>query len=201
MIIQEFFTNFIASENLTLNNDCIKERCYEEQKAVNDCFKPLIFKDNYEKLNQLYSVVHHKVNEIHKAVGLSDEYDQEIMMAWANIDASLYATIPHAHVNTDQCVLFSGVYYVAVTENTSALEFHTPLAVQQAVLFSKYIKTYNSFTSGTYRYKPKTGDLIIFPSWLQHYTLPLVEKCDDERVSIAFNFRIKPKVALTYSVQ
>jgi uncharacterized protein (TIGR02466 family) len=199
MIIQEFFTNFIASENLTLNNDLIKARCYEEQEAVNDYFTPLIFKGRDESLAELFDVVYHRVNQLHNTVGLSDEYYQEILLSWANINGSPYAGVPHAHTQ-DQGVLFSGVYYVAATETTSALEFQTPIAAQQSVLFSKYVKTHNGFNSGTYRYRPKTGDLIIFPSWLQHYTLPLVEKCDDERVSIAFNFRIKPKIALTYGV-
>jgi uncharacterized protein (TIGR02466 family) len=190
MIIREFFTNFIASENLTLDNDRIKARCYEEQKTVNDYFAPLIFKGRDESLAELFDVVYHRINQLHNTVGLSDEYYQDILLAWANINESPYAGVPHAHTQ-DQGVMFSGVYYVAASETTSALEFQTPIAAQQAVLFSKYVKTYNGFNSGTYRYRPKTGDLIIFPSWLQHYTLPLVEKCDDERVSIAFNFKIK----------
>jgi uncharacterized protein (TIGR02466 family) len=53
------------------------------------------------------------------------------------------------------------------------------------------IKEQNSFTQSVVSVQPKTGSLIIFPSWLMHYVVPNENK--DDRISLAFNAEVRYK--------
>lgn len=51
------------------------------------------------------------------------------------------------------------------------------------------LKELNSLNSGEFYVEPKEGLLLIFPSWTLHYVTS--GQNDTERISIAFNIKLK----------
>ena len=61
--------------------------------------------------------------------------------------------------------------------------------IQEGYNFSYKILQNNIFNSRTYNASVKTGDIIIFPGWLEHQALP--NEDDAPRIIIGTNYFIK----------
>jgi len=85
--------------------------------------------------------------------------------------------------------MISGVYYIESDETSSPIIFNKPYFFTN--LFHETIKptfknkNNNQYNLDYYGFKPKTGDLYLFPSWLEHTVPP--QEIDKERWSLAFN--------------
>jgi uncharacterized protein (TIGR02466 family) len=184
MIIQNLFTNILAIEQDTnLDNKKLEKYCLNLNKNHKDKSNTIYFNFKEPQLKELFNLIYNKVNELHKNLELSDNYKQEFLNSWLNVSKNEYISIPHNHNDTFG-MMFSGVYYVN-TDNESSIEFVNPNKAQEFVLFSKTVKNFNTFNSNTMTFQPKTGDLIIFPSWLTHYVI--MKPNNKNRISIAFN--------------
>ena len=78
---------------------------------------------------------------------------------------------------------YSGVAYISVPEETKGsgvLQFLSG----QAKYYSNFIHA-TSRTRDNFIVEPREGDVILFPSAMQHYVEPL--ETDFDRISIAFN--------------
>jgi uncharacterized protein (TIGR02466 family) len=74
---------------------------------------------------------------------------------------------PHVHPKSH----ISGVYYVNVPQRPrpeGVIEFITPVGEQELQFFS-------SMAATSVNVQPSAGDLVIFPSYLRHYTHPFFE--------------------------
>lgn len=101
---------------------------------------------------------------------------------WFNINKKGSFNTLHNH----QGSILSGVYYVDVPDaGMGNIEF---LRDDDYQYYMPQLKKYNQFTSQKASYTPKTGMLLIFPSWLKHQVLP--NNSDKERVSISFNYGV-----------
>jgi len=82
----------------------------------------------------------------------------------------------HTHVPCD----VSGVYYVKTPnqKGNGDIFFLNPNQMQNTYVYRHL--------GDRQWYNPKEGDLILFPSWIQHGVIP--NKSEDDRVSIAFNW-------------
>lgn len=111
---------------------------------------------------------------------------------WANINRKGHHNVMHTHPGA----YWSAVYYVHVPEQTSEmshggdLEMLDPrgtLPIMYCPVLRFGIKGLTS--AGTSElHKPKTGDLVIFPSWLPHAVTPYIG--EEMRISIALNFSV-----------
>ena len=116
-----------------------------------------------------------------------DQYNI-VAEGWVNIGSKLSFNYPHTHPGFS----FSGVYYVKVPkkrEDSGLLQFLDPRgSVKPYVMGTKELKKpfKDNFTI-----VPDDNLLIIFPSWLQHWVTPNLQ--DEERISIACNFRYQEK--------
>lgn len=99
------------------------------------------------------------------------------IIAWANVhDGGGYNTL-HMHPNNQ----FSGCYYLKVPAGAGAIVFRDPrYASLMSPLNGKanFCKQFEVVT-------PKEGQLLLFPSWLEHRVES--NDADELRVSIAFN--------------
>lgn len=126
--------------------------------------------------------------DINQAISGGQIYDGKLELnAWANVNRPGDYNISHTH---PACV-WSGVYYVdagtpATTGRPKAgyLEFYDPRPGSEMMAIPG-----NMFGKARYE-KPKTGDIVMFPSWLRHQVHPYGGEGD--RLSIAFNIRIRP---------
>lgn len=103
--------------------------------------------------------------------------------SWANVSPRGAFHVVHRHGGYS----WSGVYYpAAIAQNDAGgrMELLDPRA-------NVAIPGVNEHSELRVIITPKAGLMVMFPSWLQHYVTP--HQSDTERVSVAFNLRIRPK--------
>ena len=88
----------------------------------------------------------------------------------------------HSHPGSQM----SGVYYFDVRSDSGELILHDPSS-DFKLWFDEGINPASPFrVMPNVRIKPKTGDFVVFPSWLPHSTLP--NKSKHDRIIFSYNF-------------
>jgi uncharacterized protein (TIGR02466 family) len=100
-----------------------------------------------------------------------------ITQSWANKGGKGQKHHSHVHPNS----IVSGVFYFQMDENLPPIQFKRPSHDS----FGLSIEEFNNFNSSTFILPVKNGELIIFPSSLEHSVPP--NKSDKERISLSFN--------------
>ena len=101
---------------------------------------------------------------------------------WANISERGGCNVPHTHSGG----LWSGVYFVSVPQGSKPLVLQDPRL--QAHIHSPIYQDPYEDRQGTWdriHHEPKETQLVLFPSWLEHYVEP--HEADEPRISISFN--------------
>lgn len=93
----------------------------------------------------------------------------------------------HAHENS----VYSGIYYIKCHENCGRLWFHHPYSIPT---FSSHtvqpeISEFDIYNSKRFFFDPKDGDLVLFPSHLEHRTEKNLS--GEDRICLAFNYFIE----------
>jgi uncharacterized protein (TIGR02466 family) len=105
------------------------------------------------------------------------------LFGWANLFTRGVYFNPHIHPDA----AWSGVYYIDAGDSGGdaggALMFGDPRAGAGMVLGDS--NRFDSASSAEHR--PRTGELLIFPSWLLHWVTPY--QSDRPRISVSFNAR------------
>jgi hypothetical protein len=108
----------------------------------------------------------------------------KLVCSWMLLGFPGCITSTHMHTNS----MFSGVFYIKSEENCGNIVF-TPYQSQMTYTtptVRPYPTEYNIFNSLTWTVTPKTNDLLVFPSHLQHEVTENVS--DTVRCAIAFNY-------------
>ena len=126
------------------------------------------------------------------------EIDDKVVMtqSWSTITKRGESHHIHDHANT----IFSLVFYVSSEGEKSGnfvFDFR-PSRLREGWNFSFKIKRYNTFNSTTWEYPVNTGDLIIFPAWMYHYTRK--NDTNKDRIVIAANYFIDDEIGSTEGV-
>jgi len=187
--IQHAFADFFVHEEIFINNDDICKFIYK-QKEKNE--GPSIWFDGTEpELAQFYGVVQTYLDAMHTKLSLYPKLKQRLFQAWANINMNEFISVPHSHSERAYAVI-SGVYYPKADENCHPIEFASNNRSVEHVIFPEIVDEVNEFNCGHKRIVPKTGTLLLFPSWLIHYVVP-VGTAKEDRISLAFNADMVPK--------
>ncbi len=101
---------------------------------------------------------------------------------WGNVNRPGYQHMAHAHSNN----FISGVYYVTAPENAGGIVFQDP-RLQNKVLVPA-IAEITDINSTAIRLPSVEGQMILFPSWLEHFTE--TNRSQVPRISIAFNLML-----------
>jgi uncharacterized protein (TIGR02466 family) len=86
--------------------------------------------------------------------------------------------------------VYAGVYYVTVPPevglkgSAGCLMFHDP---RNGAPMMQLVRGKNFYGSGSVQVCPKSGILVMFPSWLQHEVKPLLDGMSGPRIAISFN--------------
>jgi uncharacterized protein (TIGR02466 family) len=121
---------------------------------------------------------------IHEVLNVEDEVDFSITTSWVNRHRKNEFISKHGHSNS----MLSGVYYIETNSNTAPILFEKPYLYTN--LFHNTVQPNlkqvpkNQFNATVYTIRPVPGDLLIFPSWLEH-TVP--DQSSVDRFSLAFN--------------
>jgi uncharacterized protein (TIGR02466 family) len=115
--------------------------------------------------------------ECSKAELLPPEQRASISGAWSNIEAPGDFVRIHMHPWS----VWSGVYYAQVDDKTGDIYFEDPRPGAKATVWPHAQK----LTRGTVQFRPRPGMMLLFPSYLEHYTDP--NRSTRERICLAFN--------------
>ena len=92
------------------------------------------------------------------------------LFLWATACESCISHLPHVHEDS----LISGTYYVNVPKGSGSLMFQDPRGVITPF-------------GGKHEHVPESGQIIMFPPWLQHGVSPSCLESNEIRVSLSFN--------------
>lgn len=181
MIIQPIFSNFFSEVNLLekVNNDELYSK-YTNKLSNNSQIN--LFK---EEIEELWNSVEYNLNIIKKEVlGINDKYTIGLKEAWINKNQPSNIVDVHHHAG----YFLSAVYYVNAKAESSFLSFmNNNIIIEDKIpqaTHDNVLEKFNMFNCAKWNVESKTGNLVIFPSWLKHQ---VVNYSDDNRISIAFN--------------
>lgn len=107
------------------------------------------------------------------------EYGYKITSTWAIINPKYACNQSHIHGNN----LISAAYYVKFPKNSGNITFVDP---RPSTLFlNPRCQKTNSLNEQEVTVHPKTGALVMFPSYLWHWVAPNLS--DEDRVILSFN--------------
>jgi uncharacterized protein (TIGR02466 family) len=122
---------------------------------------------------------------VHQSLGIDDGIKFDISTSWANRYLNDELVIKHNHKNS----MISGVYYIETTATTAPIVFEqawSHVNLFHSTTTPTFKQTHaNEYNSTTHTIYPRTGDLLLFPSHLEH-TVPASDS-KDIRYSLAFN--------------
>lgn len=122
---------------------------------------------------------------IHDDLGVQDDIDYRITNSWINRHRKDEMNTIHWHSNA----VLSCVYYPQTPPNSGDIIFKRSHLFYN--LFHDTLRPefkdghYNQFNQDIHVISPTSGDLIMFPSHLEHVVVP--NKTNEERYSLAFN--------------
>ena len=125
----------------------------------------------------LFDKINMNVKEIEKNLGL--EKKLILHNLWCNINGLGSFNRPHSHPGS----VVSGVYYISIPKNSGSIVF---LNRDLDSFFKGHVNKYNEYNSTIWKINPKENECILFPSYLEHYVEPNLNK--KERISISFNY-------------
>ena len=153
-------------------------------------------KDNLhkdKKYNKLFKEIGKNINAFLTAKGYSnDKFDAHITKAWATYTVKNQHIASHKHTASH----FSFVYYVR-NDDMGNIRFEKELASQTGLFIpptDQYIVNWNQFNFSSYIFPVKTGNFIIFPSGLLHYTEINTKK--QARISISGDILLTMKAGV-----
>lgn len=129
---------------------------------------------------------------IHEILGVQDDLDFEIQNSWLNRHTKGQDNSIHWHSNA----MLSGVYYPLAKPEDGDILFkrsHLYYNLFHDTVRPNFKEGYdNQYNTDVYCITPVSGDLIIFPSHLEHMVIPNTN--DSERYSLAFNLFARGRV-------
>ena len=153
------------------------------EDAVDNLHRRTNYKDLFVELAK-------HVVEFIKAQGYdTDKFDVHFTKAWATYTAKGQFIASHKHTASH----FSCVYYVR-NDNMGNVKFEQELAAQTGLYVpptEQYIKNWNELNFASYTIPVQSGDFVIFPSELLHYTE--TNERDIPRISISADILLTMK--------
>jgi len=192
MLLSEIFVNFIALQELNLDNKSIIDYCYDlKEKDKGRVISNIhgwqsngIDWDKESPLNELFSESEKIFNNVHKHYKFKNTFKQEIINGWININQKDNYNVLHSHPRS----FFSGVYYPKAPTNSGNIVFKSPIVAHEWAIDDSLVESYNGYNSFNYRIEPRDNIFIVFPAWLEHHVLP--NESDEDRISIAINSKV-----------
>tara|TARA_R100001594_G_scaffold2921_1_gene11251 strand:- start:1102 stop:1650 length:549 start_codon:yes stop_codon:yes gene_type:complete len=177
------FSNYIHTDLLSLNTKKIKKEIFhikskDKGRTISNYggWQSQDFKKMNENFKILFKSINTSVKEVEKYLNLKKELSLDNY--WCNINYFGSFNRPHNHENST----VSGVYYVDVYNNSGNIVFMN----KNLNSFYTKINNYNEYNSSTFQLRPEKNLCVLFPSYLNHYVEPNLNK--KERISISFNY-------------
>ena len=180
-MIKNLFSTPIKIINLP-NFISVTEKIFSFMQIRKENFTKKLPRDEAEKIEELFK----EEAESYLKECAGRQIDLELTSAWLNITQKFEINSPHVHPNNT----VAGVYYINTNEKSGDLLLHDPKGSSSLIPHSDVTSNGDIYSNRTfYRYKPKVGDLILFPAYLIHSVE--ANMSDEIRISLAINFIYK----------
>ena len=131
------------------------------------------------------TIIEKYAQEMHNEFGFSSNLNQKISAMWININKRGVRNALHFHANS----FLSGVFYLQIKAKLEegSLSFRNPnsMMMMSQWISPGLIENFNPENVRGWQVCLSAGDLILFPSWLEHEVFPHNE--NEDRISISFN--------------
>jgi uncharacterized protein (TIGR02466 family) len=114
---------------------------------------------------------------------VSDDF--YITNSWTTLNTSGVGHKKHTHPNS----IISGVFYFDADESTAPATFHYKSPIFKDFAFDYHYTDHTIFNSSNWSFPVKTGSVLVFPSWVEHGSLP--NELSANRRLIGFNSFVK----------
>ena len=190
-MIQDIFKTPLYKESLSLNNKEMASYCLTLQKdnkgrTISNIggWQSDDLKGIHKPFEKLIDTIIIKGNSLAQTLDMNKV---RLYNIWVNINGYKDTNISHSHTHS----IFSGVYYVNVPNNSGNIVFeHPTYDTIQYDWNHDSVKSWNAYNSSLWTQVSKTGDMLLFPSWLKHYVKPNLNK-KEKRISLSFNLVYK----------
>jgi uncharacterized protein (TIGR02466 family) len=114
----------------------------------------------------------------------------ELNTMWANVNRGYDSNFRHHHWGFpfQNFNFLSGSYYVRCSAGHGAIKFIDERPSSKFAILEPFIQQSTKFNSNQFSIQPQAGDLVLFPSWLEHMVSGGTDQ--GERISIAFNLSL-----------
>ena len=138
---------------------------------------------NYKKFPEAFGLIGKKIDSIVKSCAKQINVPElSLGSYWSNVNTYGDYNKLHNHRGS----ILSGVFYVDVPdENMGNIVFQRS---DDIAYYLPTLENYNNFTGQTASYKPESGKVLIFPSWLKHQVEG--SRSEQQRISISFNYGV-----------
>ena len=145
--------------------------------------------DNYVLNKKIFSKLKKEIeirikDYVDNVILATNDVTPYITQSWLNYTETNEFHHKHAHPNS----YISGVFYINCLEEHDKIYFYK----DKYQLIKPDVKEYNVFNSENWWFSVKTGDIILFPSYLPH--MVETKKGNNTRISLAFNVFLKGKI-------
>ena len=193
MKFTQIFSDFFYQN--TLNFDTTSLELYLNNVRLNDTGRKFSNYGGYQSNNLenneytylFLSQISNCVKELSDGIGIKRRR-LKLHNFWCNFNGPKDFNTLHTHPQS----LISGVFYIKTPDNCGNLI----LKNRNGDLIKSYFDQWylkeeqdyelNEITSQIWRIIPEKNNIILFPSWLEHYVEP--NNSTEERISIAFNY-------------
>jgi uncharacterized protein (TIGR02466 family) len=173
-----------------IDPNLIEKECYKEQSNSKGRVKSNVHgwqsediigvDKNRPLISNLLKEIALMTSPVLKDLGVPKEL--ELTNAWININPKNSFNQVHIHTKS----MLSGVYYVSANEHSGDIVFHNEAKLN--MLYGMFTDANNKNTYSSVKYKPETGKIILFPSWIPHGVN--INNSQEDRISIAFNLGV-----------
>jgi uncharacterized protein (TIGR02466 family) len=142
--------------------------------------------NNRPDFSQLVNFIEKNVENFSEEILGIRKTDLTLNSMWSNMHLNGSKHHIHQHPNS----FLSGVYYPYMPEckDPGNILFIDPRQAKN-MFYADFTK-HSCISSRTIYITPKTGLLLLFPSWLEHGTETFVCSTDEPRISISFNYQL-----------
>jgi uncharacterized protein (TIGR02466 family) len=181
-----------------LNRELTKEELFFIDKIKFDVYKNegnTTSKDTYILNQKVFSKLKEDLNlkvkdYFNKVLSTTNDVTPFITQSWLNYTETNQYHHRHEHVNS----MVSGVFYINCNEKFDKIKFFN----NNYQIIKPKVNEFNMWNSDSWWLPVKTGDIILFPSYLPH----MVENKQgtDTRISLSFNTFIKGNLGIRHEL-